>query len=182
MSTVIALVGLTGCGKSEAATFLKGKGWPVVRFGALTDQEIKKRGLEVNEANERMIREQLRKEHGMAAYAKLNVPRIEDALKRSKIVIVDGLYSWEEYIFLKEKYDKDFIVVAIWAPPALRYERLSKRKIRPLTIEESESRDKAEIENLNKGGPIAMADFTIDNRGSLEDMYKQLDSIVARLV
>jgi len=36
----------------------------------------------------------------MAAYAILNLPAIDSALKKSNVVI-DGLYSWEEYVTLK---------------------------------------------------------------------------------
>jgi len=102
----------------------------------------------------------------MAAYAKLNLPRIDRSLKSSNVV-VDGLYSWEEYIFLKEYYGKQFTTVAVWASPATRHARLARRANRPLTLEEAASRDKSEIENSNKGGPIAMADFTIVNEDSL---------------
>jgi dephospho-CoA kinase len=136
--------------------------------------------LELNEENERRIRELLRKEHGMAAYARLNLPRIDSARKHADVVI-DGLYSWEEYAFLKNYYGEDFIVVAVWASPATRYSRLSSRLRRKLTREEADSRDRAEIEKLNKGGPIAMADFTVKNESSLTDLKKELERTISRL-
>ena len=74
---------------------------------------------------------------------------------------------------LKEKYGGQFYVVAVWSSPEDRYKRLSRRKVRPLTPEQARSRDYAEIENMNKGGPICMADFTILNdadMGALENM------------
>ena len=82
--------------------------------------------------------------------------------------MIDGLYSWEEYTFLKEYYGEKFIVVAVWASPETRYARLADREKRGLTREEATSRDKAEIENVNKGGPIAMADITILNEFSMD--------------
>ncbi len=69
-------------------------------------------------------------------------------------------------------------VVAVWSPPALRYERLSSRPVRPLTVEQAEARDYAEIENVNKGGPIAMADFTISNCSTLESLVEQAGNII----
>jgi len=95
--------------------------------------------------------------------------------------VVDGLYSWEEYTFLKKYYDDNFFVVAVWSSPQDRYKRLGSRKIRPLTPQEAAGRDRAEIENLNKGGPIAMADFTILNDASISALKKQVERIVARL-
>ena len=55
------------------------------------------------------------------------------------------------------------------------------RPERCLTREEAVSRDRAEIENTNKGGPIAMADFTVINESSLEDVAKEGRRIVANL-
>ncbi len=177
---VISIVGMAGAGKSEVAKLFQKSGFTKIRFGDITDEEIRKRGLELNEENERRIRELLRQKHGMAAYAKLNLPAIDSALKRSDVVI-DGLYSWEEYTLLKSHYGGDFYVVAVWASPKTRYARLASRVKRPLTPEQAASRDRAEIENVAKGGPIAMADFTIINESSLEDMMKETKSVIARL-
>jgi dephospho-CoA kinase len=94
---------------------------------------------------------------------------------------VDGLYSWEEYLYLKEHYGDNFYVVGVWSSPQERYQRLGSRNIRPLTPVEAAGRDRAEIENLNKGGPIAMADFTILNDADINALKKQVERIVARL-
>jgi len=177
---VVSIVGMTGAGKSEVARVFEENGFIRIRFGDLTDDEIEKRGLELNEENERYIRELLRKQYGMSAYAKLNLPRIDSALKRSDVVI-DGLYSWEEYTFLKTYYQEDFYVVAVWASPRTRYARLTSRLNRCLTLEEAANRDRAEIENINKGGPIAMADFTIINESSLENLGKEAKRITSEL-
>jgi dephospho-CoA kinase len=177
---VVSVVGMAGSGKSEVARVFEENGFNRIRFGDITDKEVEKRGLELNEENERLVREQLRQELGMAAYAKLNIPRIDSALKDSDVVI-DGLYSWEEYVFLKEYYGDEFYVVAVWASPYTRYKRLTGRSRRKLTIEEATSRDKAEIENINKGGPIAMADYTIINESSLDNIRKESNLIIAEI-
>ena len=177
---VVSIVGMAGAGKSEVARLFERNGFVRIRFGDITDEEIKKRGLELNEQNERYIRELLRKEHGMSAYAKLNLVKIDEASKCSSVVI-DGLYSWEEYTWLKDYYEKDFYVVAIWASPKTRYARLTNRLTRRLTLEEAASRDRAEIENTNKGGPIAMADFTIINESSLKNLRREAEKIISIL-
>jgi len=177
---IVAIVGMPGSGKSEVTRTFEQSGFVPVRFGDLTDEEVTRRGLELNEDNERHVRELIRKEQGMAAYARLNLPRIDAALKISDVVI-DGLYSWEEYIFLKERYGEDFMVVAVWTSPKTRYSRLAGRPRRPLMWEEAANRDHAEIENVNKGGPIAMADFIISNESSLADMHKSISRIISSL-
>jgi dephospho-CoA kinase len=120
---------MAGAGKSEAARFFELNGYKRIRFGDITDTEILKRGLEINEDNERVVRETLRREHGMAAYAVLNRPGIDRALDDSPVVI-DGLYSWEEYKSLKQHYGQNLVVVAVIASPAIRHHRLGLRKIR----------------------------------------------------
>jgi len=177
---VVSIVGMTGSGKSVVSRVFEQNDFIRVRFGDVTDEEVKKRGLELNEENERTIRELLRQEYGMAVYAKLNLPKIDSVLEHSDIVI-DGLYSWEEYTFLKTYYGEDFWVVAVWASPRTRCQRLTTRPERRLTLEEAANRDRAEIENINKGGPIAMADFTIINESSLEEVRREAERIITRL-
>ena len=177
---VVSIVGMAGAGKSEVARVFERNGFSRMRFGDITDEEIKRRGLPLNEENERYIRQQLRKEHGMAAYAKLNLPKI-DALLKASDVVIDGLYSWEEYMLLKSRYGDNFHVIAVWASPKTRYRRLAERQSRPLTAEEAASRDTAELENTNKGGPIAMADFTIINESSLENLRIETEKVLSAL-
>jgi dephospho-CoA kinase len=177
---VVAIVGMAGAGKSEVTRMFEKNGFKKVRFGDITEEEIKNRGLELNEENERHVREQLRKEHGMSAYAKLNLPRIDASLKSSNVV-VDGLYSWEEYTLLKARYGERFNTVAVWSSQAARHARLRNRAKRPLPVEEAASRDRAEIENINKGGPIAMADFTIINEASLKELEKETERVLSAL-
>jgi dephospho-CoA kinase len=180
MNKVVAIVGMAGSGKSEVARIFEDHGFLRVRFGDITDEEMKRRSLARNEANERYCRELLRKELGMAAYAILNQPRIDAALKKASVV-ADGLYSWEEYLSFKSYFGDNFYVVAVYACPRTRYSRLACRPERPLNPEEAASRDKSEIENLNKGGPIAMADFTIVNETDLENLKKQTEAVLASL-
>jgi len=174
---VVSIVGMTGAGKSEVAGLFEENGFIRIRFGDVTDEEIRKRGLELNEENERSIRELLRKEYGMSAYAMLKI----DLARKQSDVVIDGLYSWEEYTFLKKYCGEDFYVVAVWASPKTRYARLTGRSDRRLTLEEATNRDRAEVENINKGGPIAMADFTIINEASLKELKKEVKGVISKL-
>lgn len=178
---IIALVGMSGSGKSEAAAFFKDKGLPVLRFGDAVQQEVERRGLTVNEDNERLVREELRQGGmRMGAIAELMDPLIEEQLKTEAIIVVDGLYSESERRYLINKFPF-LTILCIFAPPEVRYERLAKRKVRPLTEEEARSRDEAEIDKLEKGGPIAMANHLIKNEGSKEDLLQQLEEFFSKL-
>lgn len=178
---IIAILGLPGAGKTEVINYLiKKHNWPKVYFGEVTFDEMKKRGLEINEKNERTVREDLRAKYGRLHYASQVIKKIE-ALPADTNVLVESLYDWKEYLFFKEKFGKEFMAIAIYTSPETRYERLAKRPERPLTSEVAQSRDYAQIENIFQAGPIAMANYTINNEGTFEELYKQVDEIINKM-
>jgi len=176
MNKILAIVGMCGSGKSVASDYLEKLGYQKVYFGGVTMEKLKEENLPITPENEKMMRERLRKEHGMGAYAKLLLPRIEELSKKGNVVL-DGLYSWEELLILKEKLE-DLKVIAIICDKELRYERLSKRDIRPFTKNEAIKRDLAEIENVKKAGPIAYADYYIDNNKTILEYENRLQEIL----
>ncbi|OGG09332.1 hypothetical protein A2154_03295 [Candidatus Gottesmanbacteria bacterium RBG_16_43_7] len=171
---LIAIVGMPGSGKSVAGDFFRSNNIPVLRFGDQVDIGLKEYNLPRNEKNERWYREKLRQELGMAAMAIKIEPRILENAKSAQIIVLNGLYSWEEYIYLKRKFP-NIMLLCIYASPSTRYKRLSQRQIRPLTPAEAKSRDYAEIEHLNKGGPIAISDYCIINEGDQDALLQVLD-------
>ncbi|OGH66516.1 MAG: hypothetical protein A3B90_00740 [Candidatus Magasanikbacteria bacterium RIFCSPHIGHO2_02_FULL_41_13] len=182
MNKLYAIVGMAGSGKSTVAQIAHEKGFGFLRFGQITIDEVHARGMEVNPENEKMVREDIRAHEGMGGYAKRMIPKF-DALLETSSVVADGLYSWAEYKILKEYYGEKMIVVCIFVPPELRYSRLEQRVAdandlaqnkRQLTREQARARDYAEIENIEKGGPIAMADITIQNTGTIEEFLNEL--------
>lgn len=186
---IVFIVGMAGSGKSLVADELVKRDFAYVRFGQIVIDEIKKRELEISETNEKLVREELRKQYGMGALATLNIQKFDECLKNSNVV-GDGLYSWTECKILKEKYGDLMYVLAVFAPPGLRYERLENRtaendadsRFRSIPKEKSKLRDYAEIENIEKGGPIAMADFTIINTGTIDDTKMQLEKFLAQII
>lgn len=177
----LALVGMPGAGKSSCALHLEERGFFQFRFGGIVQGEVEARGLEVNAENERVVREELRARHGMAAMAVIALPRLKAALAERPNIVIDGLYSWSEYKFLQENLGAALTVVAVTCTRHIRYERLAKRRIRPLTNAEAATRDWAEIENLEKGGPIAMADYTFNNDGTTNALIDQLNGLLVAL-
>lgn len=178
MCKVIVIVGMAGAGKSSCVDYIKQKDVPSVYFGGVVvDETIRRYGAAIQE-KERIVREELRAKEGKGAIAKRIIPKIDELLKTNKQVIADGLYSWTEYRLFKEKYDDDLLVVAVTAPLKLRHQRLAERAYRPLTSEEALTRDYAEIEFLEKGGPIANADYTLVNDRTPKELFEALEEIL----
>ncbi len=180
MNKAVAVVGMCGSGKSVLCGFFEELGWEKVYFGGVTVSQLKAQGIPVNEANERKMREGLRQKYGMGAFAALLKDEICDKLTRGNVVL-DGLYSWSEYVILKELLGENIVLLAVVTNSGVRKQRLATREIRPLTSEQVDSRDIAEIENMEKGGPIAKADYFIINNGSEKQLHEQFEMFLSWL-
>ena len=112
----------------------------------------------------------------MGAFAKILLPEIKK-LASDNNVVLDGLYSWDEYKILQNEFKDNIKLLAIITDKNIRYERLAKRSNRPFSKEEVIKRDYSEIENLAKGGPIAYADFFVSNNGTREELVQEIDKI-----
>ena len=61
---IIAIVGMSGSGKSVAVDYLTEKGYPKVYFGGMILKEMEKRGIEITPENERKFKEEIREREG----------------------------------------------------------------------------------------------------------------------
>ena len=174
---IIALVGLAGSGKSSAVEYLTEKGFPKIYFGGVIYKAMDEAGIEKTWDNQQKFREEIRRREGKDFVIKRVIKNIHDLINagQNKIVL-DGLYTWSEYKFLKHEFPGQVVGIAIVRPIYLRYQRMAKRIERPLQAHEVDQRDWSEIENLEKGGPIAIADYFIINDGSLEQLQQKIDA------
>ena len=179
---ILAFVGLPGAGKSVAVDYFTEKGYPKVYFGGIVLEAMKAEGIDITPENERAFRTRFREEHGKDVVVNRIIDQITHlAAAGQHRIIADGLYTWTEYKILKQAFPGELILAAVVAPRHLRYRRLSQRPIRPFTSQESYDRDTHEIENLEKGGPIAIADHYVVNDGSIEELANNLSSLAAEI-
>lgn len=177
---IIALVGLTGSGKSTAVEYLREQGYPKVYFGGIFYDALREAGIEPGDwPRENAFRKELREREGKDFVVKRAIKQFQDMIAAGQHrLIADGIYSWTEYKAMKHAFPGELTVVAVVTPRHLRYKWLSIRPDRPLTEQESQERDWREIEDIEKGGPIAIADYFVHNDGSIEKLHQQIDEVL----
>lgn len=179
---ILAVVGMSGSGKSVAVDYLSEKKYPKVYFGGMILREMEKRGIERTADSERAFREKIREEEGSDWVVRQVIMDVKNLIKAGqKRIILDGVYSWTEYKILKHEFPGLLTFLAIVVPRELRYERVGKRVERPFDKKEIRERDYTEIENLEKGAPIAMADYYVLNDGAKEEMYEKIEKIMRKI-
>jgi dephospho-CoA kinase len=179
---IIAFVGLAGSGKSTAADYITSKGYPKVDFDSVVSEAIKNQNIEDTAENEKKFREALIEENDNNRIVNIISSEIHDLINAGQHrIVADGLYSWEEYKTLKHEFSGELTVVAIIASKKLRHRRLTSRPVRPLSQFEADQRDWYDIENLEKGGPIAIADHFIENDDNEEKLFKNIDNLLIEI-
>lgn len=180
---ILALVGMSGSGKSVAVDYLTDQGYPKVYFGGMIYKEMEKRGIPRSDdgETEKKFREEIRETEGKDWVVRQVIAETKDLIAAGqKRIILDGVYSWTEYKALKHEFPTNLTFIAIVVDKKLRYDRVASRPDRPFDATAIRERDRSEIENLEKGGPIAAADYYILNNGTKEDIYTRLDEILKK--
>ena len=178
---VIAFVGLPLSGKTTASKVAEEMGIPVVCMGDVVREEAKRRNLPLTDEVLGKIASELREREGMDAIAKRCIPLIREKGRDVGVVVVDGVRGIAEVETFKRAFD-DFILIAIESPLELRFQRALKRKRSDdvKTIEELKERDEREL-SWNLGKALEIANFTIENTGSLEDFKDKIRGILEQL-
>ena len=181
---LLAVVGMSGSGKSVVVDYITGLGFPKVYFGGMIYKEMARRGIERSEdgESEKHFREMIRETEGKDWVVKQVIDEVHDLVQAGqKRIVLDGVYSWTEYQTLKKEFPGMLTFLAVVVDKKLRYKRVGVREDRPFNLEEIKERDRSEITNLEKGGPIAAADYYVLNNGSIEDLEKSTADILSEI-
>jgi dephospho-CoA kinase len=173
---LIGLTGANGAGKGEVAAFFMKKGYAYFSLSDILREKLKEKGLEENRDNLIQKGNELRREFGPDILAKLVLDKV-----RGKAVI-DSIRNPAEVEFLRRQ--KGFALLAVDAPVAARFERVQKRGRNESVQTLEEFRQKEAREKSDDPGAqqlhtcLAMADMTIINDGTLEDLRRRLEELL----
>jgi dephospho-CoA kinase len=178
---VIGAVGDIGSGKDEVLKYLRDRyGVPYISTGDIVRQMAREDGVEGTRENLEAISKRCFTEMGRGCFVRMAAQEI---MKRGwKVAGISGVRSPEDVAAMKEMFGNGFILVRVdISDPGIRFERVRLRGERrdPLTREAFQEQDRNEEQEFQINRAEAMADYTIDNSGTLEELHRQLDELVS---
>jgi len=173
---LIGLTGTNGAGKGEAAAFFQSKGYARFSLSDILREELERRGLELNRDNLIRTGNALRLRYGPDILARRILKRVQD---RS---VIDSIRAPQEVACLRRR--RGFVLLAIDAPPALRFERVQRRGRNEsastldefIRKEQEEMTDRPEGQQLHRC--LELADRILINDSTLEAFHRQLEEFL----
>jgi len=176
---ILGLVADISAGKDTAARYLAEKyGFERHTLSDILRGEARVRGIEPTRGNLKKIATELRAKEGKLALIK----RVVEKFKKDKIVVA-GIREKEEIEFLKEKFPSKVKILHLTADPRIRFERIKARGRTgdPKTFEEFLEQERKEWSEFDFKTLFKMADYKIENNGTIEDLYRHLDDLVKKI-
>lgn len=180
---IIGLTGKNACGKGEVALYLKRKGFKYFSLSDVIRDEIKKNKLEVTRDNLIKFGNFLREEFGPQVLAQ----RIIEKLIPNVNYVIDSIRNPHEVYSLRIM--GDFTFVNVCASPEVRFERIKarQRELDPQTFRDFLKYEEREVKNKSSNMQQLdrceeLADFTIENNSSIEELYKKVDKLLKKLL
>ncbi len=173
MGKVVAVCGMPGSGKGEFAKIMANQAVPVRSMGDMVRAEVASRSLDPSPTIFGEVAADLRAKHGEEVLAVRLADEVDNLLHSHAIVIIDGMRGTAEFDIFSNRWGSRFSSMAIVASKEIRFSRTQSRG-------RSEDGDYSqfEIREQREAGwglmeLINLADFTIKNEGSIEDLIYQ---------
>jgi dephospho-CoA kinase len=179
---IIGFVGHIASGKDVCKKYIMEKyGASSHRYSTVLRDVLNRLYLPINRENMQDLSLDLRNRFGSDLLARVIIEDINH--DENEIVIIDGIRRLEDTKNLTEKFP-NLYTIGIDVKAELRYERLVKRAENvgdaEKTFEQFLSDDKKEAE-LEIPTVMAAAQYKIDNNGSFEELYAQIDKIITAI-
>lgn len=179
MKRIIAITGLIGSGKNEAADYIaKSYGFVVFDYADLIRDMMRKEGIEPTRIN----MQDYRLKHGNAFVAEA----VAEKVRRStaKMILLTPIRRPEDYEIPKKIFRSSIIMIHVVADEKTRFRRLKKRNSPrdPKTFREFREHERREFKIFDFDKTFAYADYTVENSGPLSALRRNLDRIMKEIV
>ena len=182
MKTIIGLVGRIGSGKDTVAHYLiKNRGFRVIGLGDLVRAKAKRREIEPTRKNISKISKEFSDKFGIEFWSRQAITKLKGL--NGENFIINGLRRLEDYNNVKSTF-KNFKFILVDAKSKTRYSRIRKRDRvgDPTSYKAFRDQEKNELKLYkNFDETLKQVDFVIDNNSTLEDLYKNVDSIISKV-
>ncbi len=181
MALIMGFVGPIASGKDAAVDYIKQKmGAEVFGFSEVLKDILQLLYLPADRDKLIKLSEILRGAFGDDILSKVIVARANNA--KSAVVAIEGIRRWADIEILKD--DPNFHLISIETDPRIRYERITKRSEKPDDQNKTWEEFLADNQRSTEVAIQELADkaeFHVDNSGTMEDLYKQLDEVMLHL-
>ncbi len=175
---LIGLTGTNGSGKSEVAAYFQKKGYAYFSLSDLLREELEQRGEPITRDNLIRVGNELRRIFGHDVLAR----RVMEKVRKANLpAVIDSIRHPAEVEHLRR--EGSFVLVAVDASPEVRFARvrIRGRDESASTLEEFLAKEREEMWGKGEAQQLqqclSMADFSVWNDGSLEELYSQLERI-----
>lgn len=174
---LIVTVGMPGSGKDELVSVAQSMGLATLKMGDLVREETRRRGLAVTNPNVARIASEEREKHGPGIWAQRAVPKLTETR-----MLVDGCRSDSEVTVFRHNFG-DLFVLAIYASPETRYERMTQRSRADDggNLQEFFDRDRRELK-WGIGNAFTLADGMLVNEGGLDEFRRSARATLDRIL
>ena len=177
---IIGVIGLNGSGKDEVINYLnKLYNVPTISVGDIVREIAAKEGVEPTRDNLDEITRRYFKQYGEGYFLKQVVEKIRR--NNWQTAGISGIRSPEDIAILKEAFKKDFVLVHVYITDSrVRYDRVKKRGSNRdrMTYEDFLKQDEVSRQLFNIQEAIDLADYSIPNDGTLDDMHNEIKKLI----
>lgn len=184
---ILGITGTIGAGKGTVVEYLvQEKGFIHYSVRAAIVEEIEKRGLPVNRDTMNEVATDLRKQHGGSYFGELLRKRAQE--EGAENAIIESIRTTKE---VENIHAIGGFILVVDAPEAIRYKRIQGRgtvtdhvsleEFRRQEAREMDSENPDDPSYMNIRGVIALADATVVNDGTLEELHTRIEEALGTL-
>jgi dephospho-CoA kinase len=173
---IIGLTGTNGAGKGEAASFFAANSYAYFSLSDVIREELRKENKELTRDNMIKMGNDLRRKFSPDILARRVAKKIE------RKAVIDSIRNPQEVVFLKRQ--GNFILLSIDAPAKLRFDRVKTRgrEESAVSLQDFVAKEAEEMGTDSNSQQLKacmnMADHTIINDGTLEDLRNKLEAFL----